>query len=239
MQTVDSVARQFIDDRGLIDSKGQGMTRVLATRRSAALAAVIAVTLVGCTPTPAPSSSASPSPKPIETVLPSASPEPEPDPVAEPLTIPGCETLLPIALARTAFADSTEFLGENVATEYYPWYQLPPVITALSGVTNARSCWWGVPNSDGSFSMLVAEIDPATRPSIEAALTAEGFSSVSMGTVTGREAEREGLYSLEAETHLFTGDVWIVADAGTLSVTGIATGSALDALRTANPTLGL
>ena len=207
------------------------MTRTLAALLSTTLVAA----LVGCSPTPAPTVSETAEPKPTETV----SETPTPDPVVEPLTIPDCVTLLPVALAKSAFGDATEFLGENVATEYYPWYQLPPVLSAISGVTVARSCWFGIPNSDGSFSFLVAEIDAATRASIEAALDAEGFSSTAMGTVTGREAEREGDFSLEAEAHLFTGDVWILADDGTLDVSGTVAGSALDALRTANPTLGL
>lgn len=222
-------------------SIGRRHARPAGITIAALASAAILTAVVGCSPVPAPTSSGTPSPAPTGTGTGTETekPTPSPDPVATPLTIPDCETLLPIALARSAFADSTEFLGENIATDYYPWYQLPAVTTAISGVTNARACWWGVPNSDGSFSLLVAEIDPATRASIEAALTAEGFSSVSMGTVAAREAEREGVFSLEAETHLFTGDVWILADDGTLAVSGIVTGSALDALRTANPTLGL
>jgi len=211
------------------------MTRVEATI-AALISAALVATVVGCSPVPpAPSASETSGPTPTST----ESETPEPDPVAEPLSIPDCETLLPVALAKSAFGDSTEFLDETVPTEYYPWYQLPPVITAISAVTLARSCWFGIPNSDGAFSFLVAEIDPATQASIEAALDAEGFTSVAMGTVTAREAEREGDFSLEAETHLFTGTVWILVDDGTLSVSGIVAGSALDALRTANPTLGL
>ena len=197
------------------------------------IAAAAVALLAGCTPTPAPVVSGSPAepPTPTETVVPTA------EPAA--LSIPDCETLLPIALAKSAFAESTEFLDETVPTEYYPWFQIPAVNTAIASVTVARSCWWGIPNSDGSFFLLVAEITPETRASIETALTAEGFSSVSMATVTGRENEREGGVGYEAETHLFTGDVWILADDGTLDVSGIVAGSALDALRTANPTLGL
>lgn len=207
------------------------VTTTVATLISAALVASV----IGCTPVPAPGPSETSTPKPTETVT-SA---PTPDPVVEPLTIPDCETLLPVALAKSSFGESTEFLSENDPTEYYPWYQLPPVLTAISGVTLARSCWFGIPDSDGAFSFLVAEIDPAVRASIEAALDAEGFSSVAMGTVTGRDGEREGEFQYEAETHLFTGNVWILVDNGSLSVTGIVSGSALDALRTANPTLGL
>ncbi|MDP3209413.1 MAG: hypothetical protein Q8M65_09725, partial [Rhodoglobus sp.] len=204
-------------------------TRGVGALAAAALTALLA----GCGPTPAPTPPATADSTPAE------SSTPAPDPAAEPLNIPTCETLLPIALAQSAFGGSTAFLSENVPTDYYPWYQLPAVNAAMSGVTVARSCTWGVPNSDGAFSLLVAEIDPGTRASIEAALTADGFTSVVMGTVTAREGEREGDFQLEAETHLFTGNVWILVDDGSLSVSGTVAGSALDALRTANPTLGL
>lgn len=211
------------------------MTRAhAATAQLALLSVALVAALSACTPTPAPGSSATPAEKPVETVT--ATEEPV---VVEPLTIPDCVTLLPVALAKSSFGESTEFLAEQVATDYYPWYQIPEVLASISGVSVARSCWFGIPDSDGSFSFLVAEIDSSTRTSIEAALTAEGFSSVSMGTVSAFEAERDGEFSYEAETHLFTGNVWILADDGSLSVSGIVAGSALDAMRTANPTLGL
>lgn len=214
------------------DGQIRGMRLILNVAAALTVPALVAV-LAGCVPIALPTTSATPDPAPAETE------SAIPTPAAEPLSIPGCETLLPIATAQAAFSESTALLGENVPTEYYPWYQLPPVLTAISGVTVARSCWWGVPNSDGAFSLLVAEIDPATRASVEAALTAEGFTSVAMGTVTAFEAEREGDFSLEAETHLLAGDVWILCDDGSLSVSGTVAGSALDAMRTANPSLGL
>ena len=207
----------------------------MRTMTTVLISAALLGALTGCDPTPAPAPSPeTSSPKPVVTVEPT-----EEEPALAALTIPDCEALLPITLARSTFADSTEFLGETTATEYYPWYQLPAVTTAIGGVTVARACWWGVPNSDGAFSLLVAEIDPTVRASIEGALDAEGFSSVSMGTVTARENERDGEYSYEAETHLFTGTVWILADNGSLDVSGAVAGSALDAMRTANPTMGL
>lgn len=200
------------------------------------LAIALAATLTACDPTPGPAPTVTDDSKPIETVEPTPTEEPE---VAEPLTIPDCETLLPIALAKSTFGESTEFLSENPPADYYPWYQAPATLSAIAGVTLARSCWFGIPNSDGAFSFLVAEIDPTIQASIEAGLDAEGFSSTSMGTVTAREAQRDGDFSLEAETHLFTGNVWILVDDGTLEVSGIVAGSALDAMRSANPTLGL
>jgi hypothetical protein len=205
----------------------------MRTMTTALICTALLAALTGCGPTPAPEPSDSATPKPVVTV------EPTEEPVVAELTIPDCERLLPIALARSSFADSTEFLGETTATEYYPWYQLPAVNTVIAGLTVARACWWGIPNSDGSFFLLVAEIDPAAQASIEGALDAEGFSTVEMGTLTARENMREGGVGTEAETHLFTGNVWILADDGTLEVSGVVAGSALDAMRAANPTLGL
>lgn len=216
------------------NNRTDGKTRAIRLVPNVAAAltvpALVAV-LTGCVPIAVPTTPATPDAAPTGSESPA--------PAAEPLSLPTCDALLPIALAKSTFGEPTAFLGENVPTEYYPWYQLPPVLTAIGGVTVARSCWWGIPDSDGSFSLLVAEIDPATRTSVEAALTAEGFTSVVMGTVTAREAGRDGDLGYEAETHLFAGNVWILSDDGSLSVSGTVAGSALDALRAANPSLGL
>ena len=212
------------------------MTHVQIRVAAALLAAALIPVLAGCDVTvEIPSTTESAEPTPIETVTPTETA----DPVVETLTIPDCETLVPLALAKSTFADSTEFLGELVPTEYYPWWQVPAVNAAISGVTVARSCWWGIPNSDGAFSLLVAEIDPATRASLEAALDGEGFSPLFLGTVGGREAGRDGDNGYEAETHLFAGDLWILSDNHSMEGTAAISDSALEALRAANPTLGL
>jgi hypothetical protein len=163
------------------------------------------------------------------------SPSPEPEPAS--LTIATCDELLSLTEAKSLLGPTTVFLEENPANEYSPWFDVPAVTTAISGLTEGRSCWWGIPNSDGSFTALVAEIDPATRASIEAALDSEGYSSVVMGTVTAHELAPDEEY--RAETHLFTGDLWILSNGAVLDFTGTVAGSALDAMRTANPTLGL
>jgi hypothetical protein len=211
------------------------------TTSMALVSTALVAAIAGCSFPPPTASPSAPAPATAATSTPTetATETPAPPPEGEPLTIPDCETLLPLALAKSTFSPATEFIGENPANEYSPWYDLPTVRSAIADVSNARACWWGVPHSDGAFSLFVAEIDPTTRESIETALTSEGFSSVVMGTVTGHEAERDGDLSYEAETHLFTGDVWILADNGSLDTSGTVAGSALDALRTANPTRGL
>jgi hypothetical protein len=199
--------------------------------RAALLVASLALVLVGCTPTP------SVTPTPTDSTPASATPTATPEPA--PLTIPECETLLPIALAHDLFSGNTEFFGEFPPAEFGGLFAGPEATDALAGASDARLCRWGVPNSDGAFSLVVAEISADDRAALEGALTAAGFSVVTMGTVTGFDAESEGMVSSLAATHLFTGNVWIVCDGTTLDLTGSVAGSALDALRTANPTLGL
>jgi hypothetical protein len=199
-------------------------------RAFVSVAAVLLVVLAGCAP--APPASPEPSTAPPETATPTATPEPAP------LGIPECETLLPLALAQDHFSQNTEFLGEYPAGEFGV-DGVPEVAAAVAGASQSRYCVWGVPNSDGAFGLLVAEVSAEGRAAVEAALPAAGFSAVTMGTVTGYDAEREGEVSTLADTLLFTGDVMIVCSGTSLDLTGVVTGSALDALRTANPTLGL
>jgi hypothetical protein len=215
------------------------MTRVQNRVAASLIATGLAAMLGGCgLPVEIPTTSESPEPTTVETVAPTETTETA-EPVVEPLTIPDCETLVPLALAKSSFAESTVFLGEGVPTEYYPWWQVPAVNSAIAGVTVARSCWWGIPNSDGSFNLLVAEIDPATRATLEDTLTTAGFYPLFLGTVTGRESGRDGDVGYEAETHLFTGNVWILSDNHSVEGSAAIANSALEALRSANATLGL
>lgn len=209
-------------------------TRAGHTAHVAIAGLMLATLLGGCAPSPAGTGSPAPSES-----APSATPTATTDPEPAPLTILECETLLPIALAQSSFGAATEFFGEFPAADLGSSFDVTETQDALASAQQARLCRWGVPNSDGSFALVVAQITPESRSALEAALASAGFSSVTMGTVTGLEAEREGMVSLEAATHLFTGDVWILGDGTTLPLTGVVAGSALDALRTANPSLSL
>jgi hypothetical protein len=199
-----------------------------------ACAAALLIALSGCGPSapePTPSATAEPSPP--------ATPSPTPTPTAEPLTLSGCEQLLPLDLAKSLFSANTEFLGEFPPAEFGGHFEIPEIASAIAAAPQARLCRWGVPNSDGAFTLLVAELDASDQAPLVAALTTAGFTSTTMGTVTAMELEREGMVSLEGTTHLFTGDVWILCDGTSVSLTGAVAGSALDALRNDNPTLGL
>jgi hypothetical protein len=190
------------------------------------------IALAGCAPTGAePSATAEPPASPT----PSASPTPTP----EPLTIVACESLLPIDQAREVFGDDTEFLGERPPTESGGWFPIAEIDSALADATQAKACSWGVPNSDGVFTLHAVEVTAEQRTGLESALAADGFSESTAGTVTTFEKTGENELGPIASTHLFTGDLWLMSNANDLSTTGPVATAALDALRVANPTLGL
>jgi hypothetical protein len=230
--------RAYIVERRCSQPEG-GTTSMLDMRRIHALAlpALVALALAACLPpgagpTPTPTGSS-----PSASAAPTSTPSPTP--TVEPLAFPGCETMLPLATAQSLFSASTEFLGEFPAADFEGRFDLPAVYDVLDTASPATSCRWGVPNSDGVFFLVVAEVTPGERTALNGALSAAGYSSTTTGTVTALEKEEEGMVSSLAFTHLFTGDVWIFCDGTTLGLTGAVTGSALDAIRTANPALGL
>ena len=146
--------------------------------------------------------------------------------------------MLPLALAQSLFSPTTQFLGEVSAPDYGGRFDIPAIHAAQLGSVQSTLCHWGVPNSDGSFALVVAEIGAPDRASLISALGGAGFSSVTTGTVTTLELERDGVVSTESGTHLFTGDLWIWCDGTGLGVSGPVAASALAAARLANPSRG-
>ncbi len=145
--------------------------------------------------------------------------------------------MLPLILARQVFSANTEFLGESAAADFGGRFAVPEIQAALISAPQSRLCRWGVPNSDGTFALVVAELPAAEQVGVIAALTAAGFASATSGTETMLRLEQEGVVSLEAQTHIFTGEVWILVDGTSGELTDTVSGFALDVLRAANPTL--
>lgn len=201
------------------------------------LAAVALVAaLSGCAPT-APESTSTP--KPTSAVEPTPTESPTPSPTVAPLAIPECETMLPLAQAQALFSASTAFLGEQPTGEFVGRMTVPSIPVVLSTASPARGCFWGIPQSDGLFELVVAEVTEAQRTTLQGELATAGYAETTMGTVTAFELAGEDEVSSLGTTHLFTGDVWVVCDGTSLGLSGAVTGAALDALRAANPMLGL
>lgn len=222
---------------GAVRPGARAAVRQVGTARVGAVVALAAIAclLTGCDPA-GPPATASPTPTSA-----TASPEPTPDPTPEPvaIVIPGCEELLPLATARGIFSDSTEFLGEVSLSGSGFSLGSDAATTAASAADPYRGCSWGVPNSDGVFWLYVGVLDASEVAALEAGLTADGFASASMGTVTGYDLTGATEVSDWAATHLVTGSVWIASEGPGSPVTGQATGAALDAMRSANPGAGL
>ncbi len=195
----------------------------------------VSLALGGCAPA-GPFPTATPSAQPFTaTAVPTATASPTAAPAE--LVIPECEAMVSIELARASFSEFTEYLGELSTAVYLADLADPELIAASEDAAPTRACLWGVPNSDGGFTLFVGS--GVDGPRIRAALTADGYSSVTMGTVTAMEKSFETEVGSRANTHLFAGEVWIIAYGTSLSLSGTVAGSALGALRTANPTLGL
>jgi len=200
------------------------------------LATVLMIALAGCapatiepSPTPPPSASADASSTPAPTPTPDAGPEP--------FTISGCEAMLPLPLAQELFSANTEFFGESPAVGFSGSFAVPAIQSALSTAPQARLCSWGVPNSDGAFALVVAELPAADQATVIAALTTAGFAPSTSGTETTLRLEQDGLVSSEAQTHIFTGAVWVLVDGTSAELTNAVAASALTVLRAANPAL--
>lgn len=200
------------------------------------LATVLMIALAGCapatiepSPTPPPSASADASSTPAPTPTPDAGPEP--------FTISGCEAMLPLPLAQELFSANTEFFGESPAVGFSGSFAVPAIQSALSTAPQARLCSWGVPSSDGAFALVVAELPAPDQAPVIAALTTAGFAPSSSGTETTLRLEQDGLVSSEAQTHIFTGAVWILVDGTSAELTDAVAASALTVLRAANPAL--
>jgi len=197
--------------------------------------AILVAALAACTPVPQPDPGPSPTPTAVR-----PTPKPTPTVTLPPLAIPRCDELLPIVTAREVFSPSVELFAETPASEFVAHIPVQSIPVVLSTASPSRACLWAGPNSDGSFSLVVAGITGTERETLQSELTAEGFTETTTGDVAAFELERDdgGLSSYGA-THLFSNDAWILSDNRSLSASRAVAAAALEALRAANPALGL
>lgn len=130
-------------------------------------AAVVALTLAlaGCVPegTPEPTSSGSPSGTPSSGAAPT------------PLAVPGCEELLTRAdIDRLVSPEAEVFdLGpEFDLTDYTP---TDAVAAAVTAAPSAKGCSWGIPQTDGGSTAVVAELAPGQAEPLRAGLAADAM----------------------------------------------------------------
>lgn len=179
--------------------------------------------LAGLTACAAETPSATTSPTPsgeAQHSAPTATPTPTPAPgegapaqVPGDLVVPPCVDLLPLEQLRATLGDPAppiESFGEQPAAE--PSGMGPLAIQTLQNAASVVTCNWGIPVSDGVFDVTVAQIEPAARDDLIAALH---------GAADYDYAEPEGLPSFQRAVtsgigtylgYAFDGLVWVIVD---------------------------
>lgn len=188
--------------------------------------------LAGCVPSESTTSS---SPAPTATATLSVTPSSTPVPTPDPLILPGCDTLLPLSDAKSLFSPSTVVLGAD-DTIPIRGDELPEIETAAGNASIAKNCIWGVPNSDGGFTVIVTDISEADATNLQDALLDFGFVGATAGTVTTLEKEFETAVGMTAQTHYFVGDLWIYVSGTSTELTVNVADAVLDEVQLANPT---
>ncbi|EPR75457.1 hypothetical protein ADILRU_2245 [Leifsonia rubra CMS 76R] len=209
----------------------RGRTRMTGSVASASLLMLMLSACGGgsggtATPTVTSPASATPS-----STLPTATPLP----TGEPLVIPGCDDLLPLATAQSIFSPSTIKIDE-IDSAVSRTYEVAELDTVATNATIAKNCAWGIPNSDGFFTLTVADISEANAANLKAALLAFGYLGVTNAGVTALELATENEVGSKGRTHYLVGDLWIYVDGTSLDLSTTVAERALEKIRTANPT---
>ena len=132
-------------------------------------------------------------------------------PTPDPLVIPGCDTLLPLTDARDLFSPNTEVLATEDTVP--PRGDPPEFDVAASNATIAKNCIWGLPRSDGGFTLAVTDISEADAESLTTALVAAGFMGETVNEITELELTSENMVGTASDLHYFVADLWIYVNA--------------------------
>lgn len=195
-----------------------------------------AVSPTGSVPSASPMPTASPSPTSTTPATPTPTPTASTDPgTPSRVVLPACANLLPLSTVHALFGDAAEPLDAGgSAADRMPG---PRAAEAARSARQTVVCSWGIPFSDGGFSVVAAELSTASRDSLLASL--RGASSYRATRIDGATAfthSEESEFGTIGVVYVFEGRVWITVT-GTLTIdTGREfAASALDAVRAANP----
>ena len=183
------------------------------------LAGVALLLLSGCTqtgpePTAVPTAAASATPAPATSAPASSSPAPISSAV---FVVPPCDALYDPALFSAS--------AEPRVPRWPGATRLEAVKPVFAGIPETQTCFWAIPNSDGSFAVSIAPVDAATAADVRAALEAEGFAIVGWGDGFRAELDFEGEMSTLTEAHAVHDGWWLSA-----SGAGAGAGTVVDGM---------
>ncbi|QYH34987.1 hypothetical protein [Salinibacterium sp. M195] len=114
--------------------------------------------------------------------------------------------------------------------------EIAEVVAAITNASVTKNCIWGIPNSDGSFSVVVADIAEPEITNLTSALVAGGYVGTTTDGLTTLDFETDGEVSSLAYTHVLVNDLWIFVRGTSLDLTESVATTVLDEIRLANPT---
>lgn len=169
----------------------------------------------------------------------SASPTPTSSFDASNLALPACADLIDLTTAREDFAEGSEFTGELLADEIPQGMPGPLARSTAASASPAHGCVYGIPYSDGAFTVSVLGLSSGSMASLRAGLESS-FTPVAVGadTAYGHTYDGNGLYSSYGALYVVRGPAWIaVLGPGEPSTYRRIAQSALERLVAANPGL--
>lgn len=155
------------------------------------------------------------------------------------LELPPCAELIDLAIAKQDFAEGSEFTAELLAAELPGAMPGPLAKTAAAQASPAHGCVYGIPFSDGAFTVAVMGLTPDAAAPLRAGMES-GFTAMPVGDAIGygHSYDGGGLYASYAALYLLRGPAWIaVTGPGEPATYQRIAASALERLVAANPGL--
>ncbi|GAA1701902.1 hypothetical protein GCM10009808_19840 [Microbacterium sediminicola] len=199
------------------------MTKKIVLAGGGAAAALLL--LAGCTtPTPEPTATTEPTTSPSATVAPTV------EPTSDAIVLPACEDMLDLAVVQTNFGANAQFLDVVADGDLTSLLPGPAAQTALDAAVSREGCLWGIPNSDGAFFVIVADIPLSARDTLVSALGSSDFSETVIGSAPAFVWERDDEMGTLTTVYVFADPIWVtVTGAGTTaSQTAIAEDVVMD-----------
>lgn len=198
--------------------------------------------LVGCTPTPG--STESPSASPSTSGEASASPSADSggDATSAPVafSIPlECADWLDLSVVQANFAADSQLIEAMPPEDLAGLLPGPVAEAALAEATQKRGCLWGVPQSDGGFIVIMAELPAASRTTLTDALDTSAFVATTIGSSPAYVLEDENEIGTVTTVYAFADPAWVaITGSGTTASQTPIMADILDHLRALYPSLG-
>lgn len=157
----------------------------------------------------------------------------------DPQILADCPQLLDVSTAQTYFSSSAQFIDELSTADALGFLPGPVAQNALNQSTQVRACLWGIPQSDGGFAVIVAELPAAEKATLVTALGSSAFTETSISGTPSWVWMRETEVDLQTTAYMFIDPFWItVSGSGSSDAQPWIAEAVADKMRALYPSLG-